>query len=126
MHLRQFCRCVILLVLTSTAALPQSTTKKNPARSTPSTATEKATAAYLESIRNQPSLLMDFLRRMPKGADLHNHLSGAIYAENLIKWAVQDGLCVNVASSTFVACDASGSLPKAATAYSDVNLYEQL
>jgi len=32
---------------------------------------------------------------MPKGGDLHNHLSGAIYAERYIEWAAEKGLCVN-------------------------------
>src|SRR6185436_16333259 len=42
---------------------------------------EAATATYFASIRNNPSLLLAFLAEMPKGGDLHNHLSGAIYAE---------------------------------------------
>lgn len=33
---------------------------------------------------------------MPKGGDLHNHLSGAIYAETFIQWAAQGGLCVDI------------------------------
>jgi hypothetical protein len=32
---------------------------------------------------------------MPKGGDLHNHLSGSIYAESYIQWAAEAGLCVN-------------------------------
>jgi adenosine deaminase len=36
-----------------------------------------------------------FLRNMPKGGDLHMHLSGAIYAETLIKDAAADNLCVD-------------------------------
>jgi adenosine deaminase len=32
---------------------------------------------------------------MPKGADLHNHLAGAIYAESLIESAAEDSLCVD-------------------------------
>ncbi len=36
-----------------------------------------------------------FLRTMPKGADLHMHLSGAIYAETFLKDAAADGLCVD-------------------------------
>src|SRR3569833_4515936 len=32
-----------------------------------------------------------FLRAFPKGGDLHVHLSGAVYPENFLKWAVQDG-----------------------------------
>jgi hypothetical protein len=38
---------------------------------------------------------MAFLLKMPKGADLHNHLSGSIYAERYIEWAAEKGLCVN-------------------------------
>jgi adenosine deaminase len=36
-----------------------------------------------------------FLHRMPRGGDLHVHLSGAVYAERFIAWAAQDGLCAN-------------------------------
>src|ERR1019366_4907404 len=42
---------------------------------------EEKTAKYLESVRHQPGLLLAFLQQMPKGGDLHVHLSGAIYAE---------------------------------------------
>jgi adenosine deaminase len=34
---------------------------------------------------------------MPKGADLHVHLSGAIYAETFLKDAGEDNLCVSIA-----------------------------
>jgi len=39
--------------------------------------------------------LYAFLAPMPKGADLHMHLSGAIYAETFLRDAVQQNLCVN-------------------------------
>ncbi|HEY6292759.1 MAG TPA: adenosine deaminase [Terriglobia bacterium] len=51
---------------------------------------------YLDSVRGQPPLLVDFLARMPKGGDLHHHLSGSVYAESLIDYAAQDGLCVDL------------------------------
>ncbi|MFX7640608.1 hypothetical protein ABTJ59_20110, partial [Acinetobacter baumannii] len=35
-----------------------------------------------------------FLRGMPKGGDLHNHLGGAIYAEDFLRWAAARGFCV--------------------------------
>jgi len=38
---------------------------------------------------------MAFLLQMPKGADLHNHLSGAVYAESYIEWSAKAGLCVD-------------------------------
>lgn len=34
-------------------------------------------------------------RAMPKGGDLHIHLSGAPYAETYLEWAAQDGLCID-------------------------------
>jgi adenosine deaminase/adenosine deaminase CECR1 len=55
------------------------------------------TARYFESIKDDPPLLLAFLRAMPKGADLHNHLSGAVYAEDYIKMALAGRLCVNPA-----------------------------
>jgi len=132
MGLRRICHCIVLLVLFSTAAQPQASAPNQPRASTPkktssaATTTEKKAAAYFDSIRNQPSLLMDFLHRMPKGADLHNHLSGAIYAENLIDWAVKDDLCVDRETSTFLTCDAAKEKAPASTAYKDVQLYSQL
>lgn len=58
-------------------------------------AAEQKTASYFESIRKSPPKQMAFLLKMPKGADLHNHLSGSIYAERYIEWAAEKGLCVN-------------------------------
>ena len=39
--------------------------------------------------------------RFPKGADLHVHLSGAVYAETFIRDAGEDGLCVDPAALSF-------------------------
>ena len=52
------------------------------------------------AIRNQPLALEAFLREMPKGGDLHNHLSGAVYAESYLRWAADDKLCLVVATFT--------------------------
>lgn len=54
---------------------------------------EAAAAARFDAIRNDSAKLMDFLRAMPKGGDLHNHLGGAIAAESWARWAAEDGLC---------------------------------
>jgi hypothetical protein len=98
------------------------------AQSKSQTSPEKKTARYMESVRNQPSLLEEFLRRMPKGGDLHNHLSGAVYAESFIRWAVQDGLCVDTSTATLVSppCDPAKDRPPASSAYRDTGLYSSL
>jgi len=61
---------------------------------------EQKTANYFESIRKSPPKQMAFLLKMPKGADLHNHLSGSIYAERYIEWAAEKGLCINTRTMT--------------------------
>ena len=74
------------------------------------------TAQSLESARNNPAALMDFLARMPKGGDLHHHLTGAVYAESYIDYAVEDGLCIDriVATLSSPPCDpAQGKVPAA-------------
>jgi adenosine deaminase len=58
---------------------------------------EAAAASALEAARNDPSRLLLLLSRMPKGGDLHNHLSGAVYAESFLGWAAADGLCISTA-----------------------------
>src|SRR5271163_2308397 len=74
------------------------------------------TSQFLESARNNPAALMDFLARMPKGGDLHHHLTGAVYAESYIDYAVEDGLCIDRATATLSVppCDlAAGRVPAA-------------
>ena len=60
-----------------------------------SASNEARTERYFQSIRKDPNRLLVFLREMPKGGDLHNHLLGAIYAESFIQWASDTGLCVD-------------------------------
>ena len=54
-----------------------------------------AAASRFEAVRADPGQLYVFMRNFPKGADLHNHLVGAIYAEHLFEWAERDQLCVD-------------------------------
>lgn len=93
---------------------------------------EQQTAHYMESVRHEPGLLMAFLREMPKGGDLHNHLAGAIYAENLIDYAAENGMCVDRTTAFVIAppcdssCDRFTSKPGASCAYEDPVLYNSL
>lgn len=65
-------------------------------------------------LRKSPPELYAFLYRMPKGGDLHNHLSGAVYAESFVRDAAEDGLCV--APKTMVLVRACAPGMKSATA----------
>lgn len=61
------------------------------------------TAAWFDAARDRPPLVRQFLQRMPKGADLHSHLSGAVYAESYIDWAAQAGYCADTTKLELVA-----------------------
>jgi adenosine deaminase len=63
---------------------------------------EAATARVFERARASTSALSTFLRGMPKGADLHTHLSGAATTESLIRWARQDGVCIRTSDASAV------------------------
>lgn len=89
---------------------------------------EQRTSAYFDSIRKSPLLLEAFLREMPKGGDLHNHLSGAVYAEHYIQMAAEDKLCVNQQTMSFAQppCDTAHGLVPAADAEKDPVLDREL
>jgi adenosine deaminase len=65
----------------------------------------------LARLRKSPPELYDFLYRMPKGADLHNHVSGAIYAEGFLRAAVDEHLCVIEATMSLAAPGSGGVCP---------------
>ncbi|MFE4923120.1 adenosine deaminase [Streptomyces sp. NPDC056661] len=68
----------------------------------PPTRGEYLASARLAGIRNDPAALSAFFTALPKGGDLHNHLSGAVSTEYLISLAADDGLCIDERTLTAV------------------------
>jgi len=64
-------------------------------------------------------MLRQVLQAMPKGGDLHNHLSGSVYAEYYLKYAADDGMCLDSVKLTITQCPttASTSIVPAATVF---------
>jgi adenosine deaminase len=84
----------------------------------------------LNALKSNKSLvkkiLKKLLKEMPKGADLHSHLSGAVTMEHLIAWGAEDGLCVD--SKTYTASNGpctADQIPLANTK-NDPNLYKSV
>jgi adenosine deaminase len=108
------------------------------AASTSATTPEARTAQALEeAAKAGPAALRGFLYPMPKGTDLHYHLSGGIYAETFIRDAAEDGLCVDTTALAFVKPIAqTRSIPpqpvcgegkvRAGSVSKDQHLYDQL
>jgi adenosine deaminase len=127
-------RVLVFLSLLTSPAWAQTKAAHSSAVQTNS---EQQTELQLQAARQNPLQLRHFLLGMPKGADLHNHLSGAVYAESWIRAAAEDHLCADQAKLSFSkpqpssgsgaeqpACG-EGKVP-AATAYKDQHLFDAL
>jgi len=135
----QFSLVMMIASATFTCAKALAQTKpaatKPAAKSTDGGGEQRANRG-LEVAKSSPLALYAWLVKMPKGADLHSHISGAVYAETFIKDAIEDRLCINTTALAFAkptsppspshpeVC-AEGDVP-AAQANADQNLYDAL
>jgi adenosine deaminase len=78
------------------------------------------------ALRRSPLDLYEFLYRMPKGGDLHNHFEGAVYAESFIDGAAANRLCVDTGRLAIVAPPCTAPLVDATLAATDNNLRNML
>src|SRR5208337_5441180 len=86
----------------------------------------RAARAYQAALQEGPLALHAFLDQFPKGADLHIHLSGAVYAESFIRDAGQDGLCVDPVALSFAKPPCAPPLVEAAQLPANQKLYDRL
>jgi adenosine deaminase len=86
----------------------------------------RAARAYQAAVHAGPAALRAFMTQFPKGADLHVHLSGAVYAENFIRAAGEDGLCVDPAALSFAKPPCAAPLVPAAQVPNNQDLYDHL
>jgi adenosine deaminase len=86
----------------------------------------RAAHAYDAAVKDGPQALRGFLDQFPKGADLHMHLSGAVYAETFIRDAGEDGLCVDPAALSFAKPPCTPPLVAAAEVPANQALYDRL
>ena len=87
----------------------------------------RAGRAFELARQQGPVALYAFLHDMPKGADLHYHLAGAVYAETFIREAADDNFCINSKTLDLYQAPACGDqgVP-AANALTNQKLYDQL
>jgi adenosine deaminase len=100
-------------------------------RSRVSESEARAARAFLSYESQGPLALHAFLEDFPKGADLHVHLSGAVYAETFIRDAGEDGLCVDTVGLKFAKPPCRGKLIRATALSGDMtpanqDLYDRL
>lgn len=73
-------------------------------------AAEQRASERLNAILGDPAALDAFLAAVPKGGDLHMHLSGAVYAETYLQWAREDFGCLRRCSRLHIATNCSNML----------------
>ncbi len=91
-------------------------------------APQARTAGLFDRLAGDAAAQRLFLQAMPKGADLHNHLGGSTYAEDLIAWADTLDLCVAADGGAILPppCDGKRSVPARGLGRRDPQLYDQL
>jgi adenosine deaminase len=117
--MRRLARLLACFVLIATAC-------SHSAKSRVSEAEARTARAFLSYQAQGPLPLYAFFEGFPKGADLHVHLSGAVYAETFIRDAGEDGLCVDSAALKFVAPPCRGKLIPATALSGNQDLYDRL
>ncbi len=87
---------------------------------------EQRTDARLRGLPRDSAAFAAFFRALPKGADLHNHLSGAVSTEYLIKLAGRDKLCIVEETMTAVQGPCGKGQRPAADARKDAAFHRSL
>ncbi|MGA7935726.1 MAG: hypothetical protein WCA35_19405, partial [Kovacikia sp.] len=90
---------------------------------------EEQVSVWLDQHRDRPPVVRAFVQRMPKGGDIHTHLSGAVYAEHYLEWAAADGYCVDAVSVKLVLPQDCGKAPDyfpAAELFKRTSIYDAL
>ena len=95
------------------------------AQGPPTKAEARTGLIYEANLRQGPETLRAFLSDFPKGADLHVHLSGAVYAETFIREAGEDGLCVDKTALSFAKPPCRGNLMPAKELAGDMSPADQ-
>jgi adenosine deaminase len=119
-----FARVLLSLTLANVMAVPFA------AGQATRTTEQRAATAFEAAKKVGPPELYAFLVGMPKGADLHMHLSGAIYAETFLREGIAQKRCVDPVKLSFAAGEGekncgAGRVP-ADTILKDQHLYDAL
>jgi adenosine deaminase len=87
---------------------------------------EQKTERAFEAVKGYPPALYAFLHAMPKGGDLHNHMTGAVYAESYVQWAVANNLCADRKTMALSGPPCKEGQVEAKQAFTDPVLYRDM
>ncbi len=94
---------------------------------TPVVATpEEVITKKINELSADPTALRAFLVNLPKGGDIHSHISGAITTETIIQWGSEDGACVDTTTLVAAAGPCAANAVLLSTAPPGSALYKQV
>lgn len=105
---------------------PNAATPAHQAPAPPAETPEQKTEKAFEAAKSYPPALYAFLHAMPKGGDLHNHMTGAVYAESYVQWAVANNLCADGKTLALTSSPCKEGQVEAKQALSDPVLYREM
>lgn len=76
-------------------------------------------------VKSDPNALYAFLKEMPKGGELHYHLSGSAYPESMLQVAADENYCLDTKSFTMVDSTQPCTGVKARDLPNSPSLYQQ-
>ncbi|MDT8068895.1 MAG: adenosine deaminase [Terriglobia bacterium] len=131
MRARRIALSLVLVACSSFASAQQHPAAATPAHPAPPPAAptespEQRTEKAFDAARQSPPALYAFLREMPKGGDLHNHMTGAVYAESYVRFAAENNLCVDRKTMNLTAPPCKEGQAEAKEAFSDPILYREM
>ena len=126
MHRSPSARCMYSLSLLAVLLIGLNVSAQSPAPRKALADAEQSTDRHFESLRKSPPQMLAFLLQMPKGGDLHSHLSGAVYAESYIQWAADAGVCVNNSTMVLALPPCTEGQSPAKSALTNSTLYRQM
>lgn len=81
---------------------------------------------YLSSIKNNPNALYAFFKEMPKGGELHYHLAGSVYPEEMLRLAGGSNYCFSNTSFIVQPLGESCNGVSSKEINADQNLYDKV
>lgn len=88
-----------------------------------SACTPRIPEKFINFDTSDPAAARMLLAEMPKGAELHTHLSGIPYAEDFLKWAAEDKACIEKESGRIVSGPCRNGTIAATELYNDPDMW---
>ncbi|KTC75479.1 adenosine deaminase [Legionella birminghamensis] len=90
------------------------------------TSAQSSVEQVFDQVRQDPNALYAFLKEMPKGGELHYHLSGGAYPETMVKLASEQDYCLDLQTLSVAKITETCKGIKTSHIFKNPELYDQI